>query len=77
MTLREISEDYRASAQTIRLRLKYLRRQFRQTTDPEERFKLKYRIARLTEMLGQMNELTELTQRYYERGYHRNAKYRI
>lgn len=77
MTLREISADYRASAQTLRLHLRMLRRQARQTADKEELWRLKQRIARYTEMLGQMNELAELTEHYYERGYHRNAKYRV
>lgn len=77
MTLREMSADYRASAQTLRLHLRMLRRMARQSTDKEELWRLKQRIARYTEMLGQMNELAELTERYYERGYHRNAKYRV
>ncbi len=77
MTLREISADYRASAQTLRLHLRMLRRLAREETDKEEVWRLKRRIARYTEMLGQMNELAELTERYYERGYHRNAKYRL
>ena len=40
-------------------------------------FWLKRRTAVLTEMLRQMNELAELTEHYYERGYYRNEKYRI
>jgi hypothetical protein len=35
---------------------------------------LKRRIAELTPMLTQMNELAELTEHYYERGYYRNGK---
>ena len=77
MTLREMSEDYRATAQTLRLHLRILRRLMRQSTDKEETWRLKMRIARYTEILTQMNELAELTERYYERGYHRNAKYRV
>lgn len=77
MTLREMSADYRASAQTLRLHLRMLRRQARETTNREELWRLKMHIARYTEILGQMNEMAELTERYYERGYHRNAKYRV
>lgn len=77
MTLREISADYRASAQTLRLHLRYLRRQARETKDKEELWRLKMRIARYTETLTQLNELAELTEHYYERSYHRNAKYRV
>ena len=43
MTLREISADYRASAQTLRLHLRYLRRQARETQDKEELWRLKMR----------------------------------
>ena len=46
-------------------------------TDPEEIFHIKRRIAELTPMLTEMNELAELTARYYERGYYRNAKYTL
>jgi len=77
MTLREMAADYRASAQTLRLHLQRLRRLYRQTEDKEESWRLKMHIARYTEMLTQMNELAELTERYYERSYHRNAKYRV
>ena len=45
--------------------------------DPEEIWHIKRRIAELTPMLTQMNELAELTARYYERGYRRNAKYTL
>lgn len=31
----------------------------------------------LTAMLTQVNELAELTEHYYERGYYRNEKYRV
>ena len=75
MTLQEMAADYRASAQTVRLHLQYLRRRYRQETDKEEAWRLKMRINRYTEILGQMNELAELTDRYYERSYRRNAKY--
>ena len=51
MTLREISAEYRASAQTLRLHLQRLRRLYRQTEDREESWRLKMRIARYTEML--------------------------
>ena len=45
--------------------------------DPEEIWHIKRRIAELTPMLTQMNELAELTARYYERGYYRNEKYTV
>lgn len=75
MTLAELSLCYEAAAVPLRVRLAQLRRQLTQTQDPEEIFRLKRRILELTPMLTEMNELAELTARYYERGYWRNEKY--
>ena len=47
------------------------------TDDPEEIWRYKRRIAELTPMLTQMNELAELTAHYYDRGYYRNEKYTV
>ncbi len=77
MTLRELSGAYRAAAQLIRVRLRELRIEMKHERDPERMFWLKRRTAVLTEMLRQMNELAELTEHYYERGYYRNEKYRL
>jgi hypothetical protein len=77
MTLLEMSGSYEAAAVPLRARLKLLRRELAQATDPEEIWHLKRRIAELTPMLTQMNELAELTRRYYERGYYRNEKYTL
>ena len=77
MTLQEISQGYEAAAVPLRARLKELRTMLAQTTDPEEIWHIKRRIAELTPMLTQMNELAELTARYYERGYYRNEKYTV
>ena len=77
MTLKEMSREHEMSAQLLRQRLKELRQAVAQTEDAEELWHLKRRIAELTPMLTQMNELAELTARYYERGYYRNAKYTL
>ena len=77
MTLRELSGGYRAAAQPIRARLRELRIEMKTERDAERVFWLKRRTAVLTEMLRQMNELAELTEHYYERGYYRNEKYRL
>lgn len=77
MTLQEISQGYEAAAVPLRARLKELRTMLAQATDPEEVWHIKRRIAELTPMLTQMNELAELTARYYERGYYRNEKYTV
>ena len=77
MALKDLSQDYEAAAVLLRARLKLLRQMLAVATDPEDVFHIKRRIAELTPMLTEMNELAELTARYYERGYYRNAKYTL
>lgn len=77
MTLREISRGYREAAVPLRDRLRQLRQELGRTEDPEEIWHLKRRIAELTPMLTQVNELAELTEHYYERGYYRNDRYTL
>lgn len=77
MTLAELSEGYEASASLLRRRLWELRTQLSDSHDPEEIWHLKRRIAELTPLLTQMNELAELTAHYYDRGYWRNEKYTV
>ena len=77
MTLKEMSKCYREAAIPLRQRLKLLRQMLAATEDPEEVWRIKRRIAELTPLLTQMNELVELTERYYERGYYRNEKYTL
>ena len=77
MTLLELSKDYEAAATLLRRRLGTLRKLLAQADDPEEIWHIQRRIAELTPMLTEMNELAELTARYYERGYYRDEKYTI
>lgn len=77
MALAELSKDYEAAAVLLRRRLKLLRQMLATATDPEEVFHIKRRIAELSPMLTEMNDLAELTARYYERGYYRNEKYTL
>ncbi len=77
MTLQELSREYKASAAPLRLRLRQLRQALAQARSEEEIWHLKRRIAELTPMLTQMNELAELTEHYYDRGYYRNEKYTL
>lgn len=77
MTLAEMSRDYEAAAVLLRARLRQLRRSLSEAQDPEEIWHLKRRIAELTPILTQMNELSELTAHYYERGYYRSEKYTL
>ena len=77
MTLREMSREYEYSAALLRARLRQLRQELAATEDPEDIWHLKRRIAELTPMLTQMNELADLTAHYYERGYWRSEKYTL
>ena len=77
MTLQELSKGYEEAAKPLRLRLHQLRKMLASATDPEEIWHIKRRIAELTPMLTEMNELAELTARYYERGYYRSEKYTL
>ena len=77
MTLRELSECYEAAAVPLRARLRQLRQQLSLAEDADEVWHLKRRIAELTPMLTQMNELADLTAHYYDRGYYRSEKYTV
>ena len=77
MTLEELSRCYEEAAVPLRNRLRELRFLLAETTDPEEAWHIRRRIAELTPMLTQMNELAELTAHYYDRGYYRSEKYTV
>ena len=77
MTLEQLSRCYEEAAVPLRNRLRELRFLLTETTDPEEIWHIKRRIAELTPMLTQMNELAELTAHYYDRGYYRSEKYTL
>lgn len=77
MTLQELSVEYEAAAVPLRARLSLLRKLLAQATDSEEVWHLQRRIAELTPMLTQMNELAELTAHYYDKGYYRSEKYTL
>ena len=68
MTLREISRDYEAAALLIQRRLQFLRKELESARDSEEIWQLQRRIAELTPILTEMNELRELPAHYDERG---------
>ena len=77
MTLAELSHCYEEAAVPLRNRLRELRIALSCKEDPEEIWHLKRRIAELTPMLTQMNELAELTAHYYDRGCYRSEKYTL
>lgn len=75
MTLAQIGEAYRGSADILRQRIRELRRAMRGTADPEELWALKQRIAALSPMLRDCRRMAEICERYYERGYHPDERY--
>lgn len=77
MKLAELSPAYEESARLLRQRMKELRHAIHQTRDPEEKWHLQHRLAELTPILTQMNELAELTAHYYDKGYWRDKKYTV
>ena len=77
MTLQELSRCYEEAAVPLRARLRELRFLLAAAETAEEVWHIKRRIAELTPMLTQMNELAELTARYYDRGYYRSEKYTV
>lgn len=77
MRLCELTAGYVAAAAPLRLRLRELRRQVRETDDPRRRAALRHEIATLSGILTQCRELAELTAHYYERSYYRNEKYTL
>ena len=77
MTLQELSVEYRAHARALDLRICQLQYRLDRSTDPEENSRLEERIHMLSTMLREARELAVLTERYYDRGYRRNAKYTL
>ena len=73
--MNDLTMEYKKSASLIRCRLAELRAELKRESDPEKAWHLKRRIAELTPILTEMNELAELTERYYEKGYYRSEKY--
>ena len=77
MTLAELSLEYRAHARALDLRIGQLEDSLERTGDGDTRCQLQERIMMLSIMLREARELAVLTERYYDRGYRRNAKYTI
>ena len=75
MTLAQIGETYRSSADILRQRMRELRCAIKHTADPAEAWELKHRIAVLSPMLRECCRMAELCERYYERGYHPDERY--
>ena len=77
MTLKELSVEYRAHARALDLRICQLQTALEYIQHEDKRFLIQERIHMLSTMLREARELAVLTERYYDRGYRRNAKYTI
>ena len=77
MTLAELSREYRKSARLLKVRMQQLRKAIQATDDADEQWRLQRRIAELTPILTQMNDLADLTEHYYDKGYWRSKKYTL
>lgn len=77
MTLQELSVEYRTQAGVLNARIHQLQEQLPLAATPRERSQLQERIRMLSVMYREARELAVLTERYYDRGYNRNAKYTI
>ena len=77
MTLLELSAEYRSHANALHVRICQLQCRLEDTQDAHQRCLLADRIRMLSTMLREARELAVLTERYYDRGYRRNAKYTI
>ncbi len=77
MKLEEIAIEYRRSAHLLEERIRQLKRELSGVQDRMERIRLEARIEQLTAMFRETRDVAVVCERYYERGYCRNAKYKI
>lgn len=77
MKLKELAVSYRQSAHALAMRIAQLRQECLHTEDPQIRRALELRIETLTAMYRETRDIAVVCERYYERSYCRNAKYKI
>lgn len=77
MKLNELAVSYRISAEQLAGRIAQLKQERERTEDETERRALELRIETLTTMYRETRDVAVVCERYYERGYCRNAKYRL
>ena len=73
MTLQQLSQQYWEEAQALHGRIVFLRQEQDRCDDRESAELLRRRIRELEPLHRQTRQLAELTARYYDRGYHKNA----
>lgn len=77
MTLKELSVEYREQVRVIRARIRELEAALGETEDEKEKSQLENRIWILTAIWRDTRDQAVLMERYYERGYRRNARYTL
>ena len=77
MTLKELAVEYRAQVAVIRARIRELEEARAASEDEKEKSQLENRIWILTAIWRDTRDQAVLMERYYERGYRRNARYTI
>lgn len=77
MKLKELAVSYRNSAERLAIRIAQLKQERERTEDETVRRTLELRIETLTAMYRETRDVAVVCERYYERGYCRNAKYRL
>lgn len=77
MKLSELAVSYRTSAERLAVRIAQLKQERERAEDETERRALELRIETLTAMYRETRDVAVVCERYYERGYCRNAKYRL
>lgn len=77
MTLYELSQDYRRTAEALRERVRELEERREREEDEEQRRLLDYRLRLLRSMWRDTRAVAVHLEHYYERGVSRNAHYVI
>ena len=77
LKLEELAVCYRESARLLEERIRQLKEERNRTDDTLERSCLDGRIEMLTTMFRETRDVAVVCERYYERGYCRNAKYKV
>lgn len=77
MKLKELALSYRESARWLAGRIRQLKGELEQAEDPLKQRELRRRIETLWAMYRETRDVAVVCERYYERGYCRDAKYKI
>jgi len=77
LKLKELAVSYRESAQWLAERIRQLKGELEQEKDPLVQNNLRRRIEILWAMFRETRDVAVICERYYERGYCRDAKYKV